>query len=435
MRRNFIRSLLGLAALGVVACEEQSPTSLDESVLPQEPITLELSIPWEDFASNLEVIGGFGVPAEIGRGVLAKSFGGTLDARTLLRFAAYPTEASVRDTTGTTRTDGSLTFIGGRLVAYLDTIGNTNEGPVLLALGATQNEWDSRSVTWTAAVDTINHQRSWPEAGAGPVAPVSTAEWDPESGDSVSFELDSAQVAEWADISDPSKSARIELLTEGERIEIRGAVLQLSTRPSLNPDTTIFLPVLRRDISFIYNPSPEPPPDGIRVGGVPAWRTVLDVHMPEQLDGPEALCAVVTCPVALHASELNYAAIVFRSRRTEEAFQPTDTVGIDARPVLSRETLPKAPLGSSMLGLAGRLLGPEVFGDQAGQDIEIPITLFARDLITGETDVGLEPPETLALLSLREPVSIAFASFHGPGSEKAPFLRLIVTVGRSVGLP
>ena len=45
------------------------------------------------------------------------------------------------------------------------------------------------------------------------------------------------------------------------------------------------------------------------------------------------------------------------------------------------------------------------------------------------------PPKTLALLSLFEPVSIAFASFHGPGDENAPFLKLIVTVGRSVELP
>ena len=435
VRRNLIGSLLGLAVLGVVACEEQTPTSLDDSLLPQEPITVELRIPWEDFASNLEVIGGFGVPMELGTGVIAKSFGGTLDARTLLRFADYPTQAQVRDTTGTTRTDDSLTFIGGRLLAFLDTMASTNEGPVLLSLGAIQHEWDVRTVTWTTAVDTINDQRSWPEAGAGPVAPVSTAEWDPATGDSVWFELDSAQVAAWADTSDPSRGARIELLTEGERIQIAGAVLRLNIRPSLNPDTTIVESVQRRDISFVYNPSPEPPLDGVRVGGAPAWRTVLDVRIPGELNGPEALCAVVTCPVKLHASELNYAALVFRSRRTEAAFQPTDTVGIDVRPVLSRDALPKAPLGASMLGLAGRLLGPEVFGEQAGQDIEIPITVFARNLITGTTDGGLEPPGTVALLSLLEPVSIAFASFHGPGSEDAPFLKLIVTIGRSVELP
>ncbi len=435
MCRHLIGSLLGLTVLGVVACEEQTPTSLDDALLPAEPITLELHIPWEDFASGLEVIGGFGTPAELGIGVLAKSFAGTLDARTLVRFGAYPASASVRDTTGTTRTDTSLTFLGGRVVAFLDTIASTNEGPVLLSLGAIQHDWDVSTVTWTNAVDTIDDRRSWPEAGAGPVALLATAEWDPARGDSVWFELDSAQIAAWADASALSRGARIDLLTEGARVQISTAVLRLNTRPSLNPDSTFFLLAPREEISFVYDPFPEPPPDGIRVGGAPAWRTVLDVRMPKRLNGPDALCAVVTCPVTLHASELNYAGLVLRTRRTQAAFQPTDTVAIDVRPVLSRVSLPKAPLGNSLAGTAGRLIRPELFGEQAGQDVEVPITIFAQHLISGTDAVGIEPSETLALLSVLEPVSIAFASFHGPGDENAPFLKLIVTIGRSVELP
>ena len=435
VRSKLIGSLLALAALGVVACAEQTPTSLDESLLPDEPITLELHIPWEDFASNLEVIGGYGSPSELGAGVLANSFAGTLDARTLLRFGAYPTTVSVRDTTGTTRPDSSLTFIGGRVVAFLDTIASTNEGPVLLRLGAIQHPWDVSTVTWTTAVDTINDRRPWPEEGAGPVVPLGTAEWDPATGDSVWFELDSAQVAAWADTSEVSRGARIDLLTEGARIQIATAVLRLNTRPSLNPDSTFFLVAPREEITFIYSPFPEPPPDGIRVGGAPAWRTVLDIRVPTQLNGPEALCAVVVCPVTLHSSELNYAAVVLRIRRTQDAFQPTDTVAIDVRPVLSRVALPKAPLGNSLVGFAGRLIGPEFFGDQAGQDVEIPITIFARNLVSGTDAAGFDPPETLALLSVFEPVSITFASFNGPGDENAPFLKLIVTIGRSVELP
>jgi hypothetical protein len=97
--------------------------------------------------------------------------------------------------------------------------------------------------------------------------------------------------------------------------------------------------------------------------------------------------------------------------------------------------LPKAPLGNSLVGFAGRLIRPEVFGDEAGEEIEIPITIFAQNLISGTDAAGFEPPNTLALLSVFEPVSIAFASFHGPGGEYAPFLKLIVTIGRFVELP
>ena len=435
MRSNLIGSLLGLTVLGVVACEEQTPASLDDTLFPEQPITLELHIPWEDFASGLEVIGGFGTPADLSIGVLAKSFAGTLDARTLLKFGAYPAFVSVRDTTGTTRTDESLTFLGGRLVAFLDTLASTNEEPVLLSLGAMQHDWDASTATWSNAVDTINDRHSWPEAGAGPVAPLGTAEWDPAAGDSVWFELDSAQIATWPHTSDVSRGARIDLVTEGSRVRIVAAVLLLNTRPSLNPDSTFFLATPLEGVTFVYNPFPEPPLDGLRVGGVPAWRTVLDVRMPKQLNGPAALCAVVACPVTLHDFELNYAALVLRTRRGQEAFQPTDTVAIDVRPVLSRETLPKAPLGNSLVGFPGSLILPELFGEQVGQNVEIPITIFARNLISGVDAAGFETPETLALLSILEPVSIAFASFHGPGDENAPFLKLIVTIGRSVELP
>ena len=49
--------LLGLVALGAVACSEQLPTGVDDDLLPDRPVTLEVRLPWGDFASNLEVFG------------------------------------------------------------------------------------------------------------------------------------------------------------------------------------------------------------------------------------------------------------------------------------------------------------------------------------------------------------------------------------------
>jgi len=435
LRRYLIGLVVGLPALTIVACQEQNPTAVDDRLLPAEPITIEIEIPWEDFASNLAVYGGYGVPAEIGTGVLAKDFGGTLDARTLVRFAGYPVVEQVRDSTGTSRPDSSLTFIGGRLVAFFDTIASTNEGPVTLGLGATQAAWDLRTVSWTNAVDTLNDERPWDEPGAGPVADFGTTIWDPAAGDSAWFVLDSAQVASWSDTTDASQGARIELLTPGERIQVLNVALRLDTRPSVNPDTLIVVTAAREGITFVYDPLPLPPPDGIRIGGVPAWRTILDLTLPNELNGPAELCAVVDCPISLQPFQVNYAAIVLKSRKGEVAFTPTDTVALDLRPVLAREALPKSPLGESLIGLTGRRVGPEAFDEQAGTDIEIPLTEFARNLL-GSTEDGAAPPiNTLALLSIFEPVSIAFASFHGPGDENAPVLKLIITIGRSVELP
>jgi len=106
---------------------------------------------------------------------------------------------------------------------------------------------------------------------------------------------------------------------------------------------------------------------------------------------------------------------------------------VDVRQVLRRDALPKAPLGESLTGLFGQRVGPDAFGSKSETDIEIPITEFVRDLL-GSQD-GMSPTKTLALLSVFEPISIAYASFHGPGDENGPVLRLVVTVGRAMELP
>ncbi len=434
-RRWRVWNALVAGIVAASACGEEPPTAVDASALPSPPVTVELRLPWSEYASSLEVFGGYGAPAELGSGVVAQDFGGTLDARTLVRYGGYPVAVSVRDTTGTTRPDSSLTFIGGRLVAFLDTLASRADGPVTLALGAIQQEWDVRTVSWTVAVDTINDRRLWAEPGAGPVVPLATAVWDPAEGDSVWFELDSAMVAAWADTTDASRGARIDALTPGVRLQVNGTVLRLNTRPSLNPDSTFFLVASQREITFVYDPFPEPPPDGIRVGGAPAWRTVFDVTVPRTLNGPEELCEAVGCPLELDPNELSFAGLILYSRRTPEAFQPTDTVGVDVRPVLLRDALPKAPLGNTLVGAFGRRIAPEAFGDGEGTQVELPITPFARDLLRGETPQGTPPPSTLALLSVFEPISISFASFHGPGSAFEPVLRLVVTVARPVELP
>lgn len=424
------------ALVAGVACSEQTPTSIDGNVLPVAPVTIEVEIPWEGFGSDLVVLGGYGSPSDLGRGYVANAHGGSLQARTLARFGIFPRSASVRDTAGTTQTDTMISITGGRLVAFFDTIASTNAGPVTLELGALQEEWDARSATWTSAVDSVGEARPWSAAGGGAVTSWGTAEWDPADGDSLSFVLDSAQVAAWVDTADASRGARIDLITPGSRLELRDVALRLEAVPSVNPDTVVQLSVPDEDLTFIYDPAPAPPPDGVRIGGVPGWRTVLDVTMPTQLNGPPALCAAVGCPVALEPEEVSYAALVLTSRATDAAYQPSDSIGLDVRPVLLRSALPKAPLGATLVGSRGQRMHPSLFGGAEGTRVEVPITAFLRQLVAGADSVTQEaPPNTLALLSTFEPFSLSFASFYGPGSPQAPMLKLIVTVGPSVELP
>jgi hypothetical protein len=426
---------MGLTVLVASACQEQAPTSVGLDIAAA-PVTVELNLSWSEFGANLEVYGGYGAPVELGLGVLANDFAGTLNARTLVRFGTYPDSIVVRDSTGTSRTDTIISIRSGRVVAFFDTIASTNTGPVTLGLGALQTEWDARTVTWTSAVDTIDGRTPWPEPGAGAVVDFATAVWDPAAGDSVIFQLDSVEVAAWADPLDLSRGARLEVLTTGVRLRMTRALLRLDAHSSIVADTAVTVQVATREVTFVYDPLPPPPPDGMRIGGVPSWRTVLDVALPVQLNGPPEFCAVVGCPYTLRAGDISYAALVLTSRTTESAFQPTDSVALDVRPVLSRAALPKAPLGGSLLDdVFGRLVRAEAFGAQSGERIEIAVTPFARALVANDDGAGGIPPSTLALLSTFEPLSITFASFHGPGGPGEPRLRLILTIGPAVELP
>jgi hypothetical protein len=423
-------------AAAAVACTQKDPTSVDASLLPEQPVTVEVTLPWQDFGSNLGYYGGYGSAAQTGTGYVANAFGGKLTARSLVRFGAYPTSAVVLDSLGSQLTDYDLTFHGGRVVAFFDTIGSVVTKPITLELSVLTSDWDVRTATWTMAVDTVGNQTPWAEPGAGPAQSLTTAVWDPSTGDSAVFVLDSAQALAWQDTTPGTASsvgARLSALTPGARLKLNDVALRLDTRSSLRPDTALVLSVGRTDLTFVYDPPPPAPTSGIRVGGVPAWRSVMDVNVPRTLDGPPQLCAVVQCPMTLTQDEITYAALVLHTMAGDTAYAPSDSVYLDARPVFDRTLLPKAPLGGSMItsGL-GQRLPPSLFGADLGAAVEIPVTQWMQAVIADTTNTGLR---TVALVSTYEPLRISYASFYGPGSPLAPTLRLVVTVGPPVEHP
>lgn len=434
-----VAALAAFVVLGTVACSEIAPTGVDEEALPDEPVTIEVRLPWDEFASDLSVFGGFGSPDDLGLGIVSHAYGDSLEARMLVRMLPVPTSVVARDTAGTQRTDTMFQILRGRIVAIVDSTGTVADGPVSLEVGLFHQAWDATTATWDRAVDSVGAETPWEEPGAGPVTDTFMTEWDPEAGDSAVFEMDSAQVERWrAALADTSsqEGLRLASLTEGVRLEVTNLVLQLDVTPSFNPDTTVVLVTNRQELTFVYTPSVGAPDDEIRVGGTPSWRSVLDIDVPQTLDEPADLCQRVTCPLALSAGSVNYAAIVLRSRRTPPAFAPSDSVNLDARPVFDRSTLPKSPLGNSLFtSSVGRRLAPALFSDDTETEVEIPITSFVRTLLQVDSATAVPPPHTLALLSTFEPVSIAFASFYGPGTPQAPELKLVITAGRSVELP
>jgi len=432
LNRTIAIGLVFSSSLGLLACQEELPTLVDDDLFPVEAFTIEVRLPWDEFASNLAVWGGYGTPSQLPRGIVARSFEGTLDARMLVDFFTYPSEISVRDSTGSIRPDTLLTFPSGRLVVRIDTTSSDFPGPVTLALGAPMEDWHFASVTWSLAVDTVGTQRPWSEEGAGPVIPIGPGVWDPSAGDSVVFELDSAAVALWADTSSANRGVRLEALTEGVRLDINSFQFSVNARASINPDTVVAVPVAVARRTFVYHPALEASENAILVGGVPAWRTVFRLDIPETLNGPESLCAQVVCPVTLEPEALSGAFLVLRTKAPPAAFQPADSLLMDVRSVLEPSRLPKSPLGASQVGGFGLHLAPEDFGEEDGVEVVIPLASLVRSLIAKHSDPDVQVPPDLALLSAFEPLSLYYASFHGPDSPLGPELLLVLTFGEEV---
>lgn len=426
-RTRRIATGFAVALVSAVACQERSPTALDDTELPDAPLSVQVELSWNEFGSNFQVLGGYSSAATLAQAVVAHQFDGALEARTLLRFGQFPLTALVNDPDGAPVVDDSITYVAGMLVLYIDTLNSVYDGPVSLTLSTLEEEWDARSTTWTAAVDSLNDQRLWTEPGAGPAALATVATWDPLASDSVILYMDSVSIATWVDVSDQARGGRVESTTDGVFLRLNRARLRVNVRASANPDTLAEDTVRWLDRTFVYAPEPAAPV-GARVGGVPAWRSLMQITIPP-LIGPPELCAAVSCPFTPEAGQISYAGLELISRASEAGFEPFDSLSVDVRSVLSPPRLPKSPLGPSETGGLGTAVPPEAFGVLAGSPVAVPVTSFVRTLLAGPDTNGRPPPSTLALLSALEPASVSFASFYGPGDPREPVLKLVITVG------
>ncbi len=432
MRYITAAAVLGAAVLSA-ACDETTPTATDPSLLPVAPTTVEVELPFSEFGSNTQVFTGFGRVSELNTALVANEFDGVLEARALVRFGTYPRTVSVADESGVVVTDTVLTFVGGRVVAIVDTLSAVLDEPPLLLAGALRDEWHPPSAGWTLARDTVGDVLPWSEPGAGNVTFLDSATWDAAVGDTVMFDVDSATVNAWADTADGSRGLRLSSTAAGVRVEFTTVLLNVDIRPSVNPDTVVERTVATDDRTFVYEPPPPPTTGEFRLGGAPSWRTTFRVDLPAFLEGPPELCEAAGCPFQLSAESVNRATLVLRSATSPPGFQPDDTLALDVRTVLSEDDLPKSPIGSSLAGLLGVVAPPELFGDTPEGEISVPITSYIQDRVRGTTPIGDPTPEALVLLSIFEPLSVEIMSFQGPGQEEEPVLRMILTT--RVGVP
>ena len=93
-------ALAGLTVLGswtFFACQEDITATLDGDLIPVGAVTVEVTLPFQDFAGDLEHWGGYGQAYQLPNDVVARAFEGSLDARILNNWFPYPRLASVRD--------------------------------------------------------------------------------------------------------------------------------------------------------------------------------------------------------------------------------------------------------------------------------------------------------------------------------------------------
>lgn len=419
---------------GLGACTETVPTASNGDLIPIDPLTFEVLLPWAEFGTSVQVVGGFGAPSDLTGGVLAEGFQGVLDVRTLINFGLFPALIVIEDSLGITRPGEELTFPGGELTLFFDTIESTNTGPVTVVAEAITGAWDPQSATWTLASDSLGQGVPWPMPGGGPTLPIGTGVFDKSVGDTVKITIDSLTVASWADSLTNVGGLLLRVQEPGERLRLNQVLFLTNARATINPDTMTQEVVLVRDLTAIFQPDPAAPGTELRVGGVPSWRTVFSLDLPDVVMPPPEVCAIIQCPVQLTPERLNQAELVLTAQASEAGFQPSDTLLLDTRAVLAHEQLPKSPLGPSLSFSLGVPMPPELFSGGGGQTAVVPLTPFIIDLMEADPE-GEPSPTSVALLTLFEPNGLSFASFVGLGGVGEPVLRLVLTVSEAVKLP
>ena len=428
-RYCFVTVMVCAAAWG---CTEKISTAPDLGFLQVDPRTVEALIPFGDFVDDVQVLGGYGSAADLGRGFVAQDFDG-LNVRTLVHLGDFPT---------TDLDAGTRTFTVGRVVLFFDTLRGSLNAPVPVELFGVQEQWHPPTVTWEVVVDTAGDRREWSQPGGGVTTLLGEGLFDIRANegeaagltDSVSILVDSATVAALGDPTSGTTGLLVAGAQPGTLLHLVDVRLRITTVASEGTDTIFEVSALREDLSFMFDPAPTAPLGWLRVGGTPAWRSVLTMSMPRTITGTPEVCGAVGCEVDLTEVDVNLAELVLTTRQTEPEFLPQDTTRVDIRTVLSPALLPRSPLGGPLLPFP-RSFPPELFLEQTGTQVAFSVTTLVTGILGIAAVTDTVPVTSIVLFSNPEPSRIGFASFEGAGGAGAPVLRLLYTIANPVGLP
>lgn len=419
----------------LTACTEEEPTSIGGDLLPEGDIeTFEVFLEPEQFLLLASAYSGYTAASNTTLLIAAREFEGVYNANTIVRFARPPESISVRNSGGNVVTDTLPRWVSGDIIVRIDTALSTNNGVAPIAVYTTAEEWHSLSATWTHRVDTSGVRLPWSQPGGTPGELLGRA--SRASGDSVFIPIDSATIANWADLDGNVRGAIIRLdpdapIALGERLRISEVMLRLNARSSINADTIVTVFAGTSGETFVFDPQPPHTATPILAGGVPAWRTYMEFR--DDLPDLVVPCPTIssTCSVRLSDADITRAELLLQTAQAPEGFAPEGDVVLQARVVLRSPSVPieRSPLtnGRADIDTDTTRVAPGTFRTGTGTTVRLPMTFYFRALVADTTETERRLSRSVVLMTDPESSTVGAAAFA-----LSPRLRLILTVDPEV---
>ncbi|MBR9990115.1 MAG: hypothetical protein KFH98_10185 [Gemmatimonadetes bacterium] len=411
-----------LAAL-VAACGDEGPTAVGSDLMGPGVRTYEVILEPADYLVADTTFDRLGSMNDALFRMAAHQFEDDLEARTLFS-VTRPITVTYSPEEGQTATDTIQALRGGIVTIVLDTIASS-PGPVDVEVVQVTEEWYGPSATWDTRIDTTGVSLAWTTPGGSPGAVLGGATWT--AGDTLRITLDSAAVAVWDDTLAAAMGGMIRSTTPGSRVFIESLAFAFEAVPA-TMDTIVPAGSMRTS-KIILTPEDLAPGAGmLRVGGLPAWRSLLrfqpmaDVRIPCGPGSPAA-CRLPLDSVTINQAALLLAPLPAGPRRLERPGW------VEGRGVLEGPNVPlmRSPL-TPPVGPPSDTLTAAQFVD-SGADvpaISLSITSYVRFHL--DPPAGENPPSWLAITAIGERSGFGYAAFGGLASPRPPRLRLVVSV-------
>jgi hypothetical protein len=424
LRFRALFALLAAVALG--ACTDENPVAVDDVLLPGgQATTFEVVLDPEQWLDFDTAFSGYNTPFGSGFQLVAKNYGGVLEAHTLARYALPPSSITV-DSSGTSKVDTLPRYPSGYIAIKIDTLRTRGAGTI--AVYRTGEPFDIPSASWTSRIDSGAINRPWQQPGGtrGPL--IGRVTWAPGI-DSVTIPLDSATIASLSVATDSTRGVLFVLEDvvpanpDGALVRFLDTFMRLDARSRIRPDTVVKVLVDDVGSTLLYNPPPAAVSAQPRVSGTPAWRSIFQVNgLLERLEVP---CPGTNCSVRLGDARLNKAELLLQPVASPPGFLVEDSIGIEVRTLVAAAGSPiaRAPVGTPLGRTTTRIPRTRFEPNApAGAPVPVAVTSFVNAFLT---DTSTTKPRHFALLSdaVTQSGTFGIAAF-----QERPRLRLILTI-------